>query len=351
MSRHMRIALFVASLAIAGCSSSTGPNVPATTTHVGLVANPTDFTFPDSIGSALLTARATGASFQMITPLWNEIEATPGTIDVANLRLVLQVYRSVGFASFVNLRPVDTISRGTPSDLAATAWDDPAMIARWDVALDSLIALAQENPQIALAMGNEVDGYFSAHPAELPAYVALYRHSLARLHAELPGVPIGVVTTTPVGNPNAWVGDTLNAYSDIVLYTYYPIDQASDFQQRMPSTFEPDVAQMRARARALGKPIGFTEMGYASSAACNGTPAAQADFTRRFKRYFRSTARSEVLFADYFLMTDWSSGTLQSLFNYYGFVTPGFAGFLGSLGLRDTVGGSKPAWDAWKSTP
>lgn len=68
-------------------------------------------------------------------------------------------------------------------------------------------------------------------------------------------------------------------------------------------------------------------------------------------RYFRRTPRSEVLFADYFLMTDWSSGTLQILFNYYGFVSPGFSGFLGSLGLRDTVGGSKPAWEAWKSVP
>ena len=174
--------------------------------------------------------------------------------------------------------------------------------------------LARENPQIALAIGNEVDGYFSSNPSEFPAFVRFYRHSLARLHAALPGVPVGIVTGAPVGNPAAWIGDTLNAYSDIVLYTYYPFDNGTDFQHRPPSTFEPDIAMMRSRARALNKPLAFTEIGYASSAACNSTPAAQADFVRRFKTYFRATPRSEILFANYFLMTDWSSGTLQHLY-------------------------------------
>ena len=106
---------------------------------------------------------------------------------------------------------------------------------------------------------------------------------------------------------------------------------------------------MRSRARALNKPIAFTEIGYASSPACNSTPAAQADFVLRFKRYFRATSRSEILFANYFLMTDWSSGTLRHLFDYYNYVSPGFAGYLGTLGLRDTLGAPKPAWEAWRS--
>ena len=120
-----------------------------------------------------------------------------GAIDVSNPRLYLQVLRALGFASFVNLRPVDTTRRGTPSDLSSVAWDDPEMLERWDAALDSLIVLASENPQIAIAIGNEVDGYFSSHPSEFPAFVRFYRHSLARLHAALPGVPVGVVTGHP----------------------------------------------------------------------------------------------------------------------------------------------------------
>ncbi|NOT35465.1 MAG: hypothetical protein HOP12_15070 [Candidatus Eisenbacteria bacterium] len=284
----------------------------------------------------------------MITPLWNEIENVPGALNVSNQRLYLQVFRAFGFTSFVNLRPVDTNQRGTPPDLAGLAWDDPTMLARWDVALDSLIELVRETPQIALAVGNEVDGYFSSHLSELPAFIRFYRHSLARLHAALPGIPIGIVTGAPVGNPDAWIGDTLNAYSDIVLYTYYPFDAGTDFQHRLPATFEPDMAQMRSRARALNKPIAFTEIGYASSPACNSSDAAQAEFVRRFKTYFRAVPRSEALFANYFLLTDWSSGTLQILFDYYRFVSPGFAGYLGTLGLRDTLGAPKPAWEAWK---
>ena len=41
-------------------------------------------------------------------------------------------------------------------------------------------------------------------------------------------------------------GDTLNAVTDLVVYTYYPFQPASDFQHRPPSTFEPDMSAMLA---------------------------------------------------------------------------------------------------------
>jgi hypothetical protein len=37
------------------------------------------------------------------------------------------------------------------------------------------------------------------------------------------------------------------------------------------------------------------------------------------------------------------------LFGYYGFVSPGFSAFLGGLGMRDSLGAPKPAWDAWRN--
>ena len=126
---RLPIALLVASTAVLGCSgSATRPSVPATTTHVGLTANPSDFTLADSIGSRSRPRSPPGVSFQMTTPLWNEIESTPGVVDIANQRLYLQVFRALGFASLVNLRPVDTTQRGTPSDLSSRAWDDPVML-------------------------------------------------------------------------------------------------------------------------------------------------------------------------------------------------------------------------------
>jgi hypothetical protein len=152
-----------------------------------------------------------------------------------------------------------------------------------------------------------------------------------------------------VTNPNAWVGDTLNAYADLVVYTYYPFQPASDFQHRPPSGFESDMNAMLARAGA--KPLGLQEVGYSSSPANGSSPAAQADVVRRFRAFAAATPRSRLLFANWFLMTDWSTATVNTLTGYYGATSPGFRAYLGNLGLRDSLGVPKPAWNAWRGLP
>lgn len=334
-------------LALVGCSDDgpTQPGAPAKA-YVGISANPSDFNFPDSIGSAILTARATGANFMQNGELWSTLEPSPGAIDVRSVRQSLPILSAIGFATYYNLRIVDTNNRGTPGDLAATAWDDPAMIARVDAVLDSLIDVFELAPPVAFAFGNEVDVYFSAHPGELAAFRSLFQHARARVRTRLPDLPVGTCTTSPVLNAYAWVGDTLNASADLVIYTYYPFQPATDFVFRPPATLEPDMSAMLARAGS--KPLGLQEVGYSSAAVCGSSQAAQAEFVRRFRTWTAAQPRSRVLFANWFLMTDWSSTTLNTLFTYYGGYSPGFAGFLGELGLRDTTGSAKPGWNAWR---
>jgi hypothetical protein len=334
-------------LAFSGCSGH-GPTQPGPSAkaYLGISANPSDFDFPDSIGSAILTARATGATFMQGGDLWRSLEPSTGAIDVGSVRQSLPVLSAIGFATYYNLRIVDTNNRGTPSDLASTAWDDPAMIGRVDAVLDSLITIFELAPPAAFAFGNEVDVYFSIHSGEFAAFRTLFRHARERVRARLPGLPVGTCTTSPVLNPNAWVGDSLNTYADVVIYTYYPFQPATDFVFRPTSTFEPDMSAMLARAGS--KPLALQEVGYSSAAVCGSSQAAQADFVRRFRTWTAAQPRSRVLFANWFLMTDWSSMTLNTLFAYYGAYSPGFAGFLGELGLRDTTGAAKQGWSTWR---
>jgi len=204
-------------------------------------------------------------------------------------------------------------------------------------------------PLLAFSFGNEVDVYLSQHPAELPAFRALLQRQRSRIRAALPGLEVGCCTTSPVANAAAWVGDTLNAYTDIAVYTYYPFIAGSDFIHRPPTTFEPDMAAMLARAG--GRPIGLQEVGYTSSPVNGSSTAAQAETVRRFRAYMASASRGRIRFASWFLMTDWSSATLSQLFSYYGVYSPGFEAFLGNLGLRDSLGTPKPAWAAWRGPP
>jgi hypothetical protein len=340
----------IAIAAIAGCGRP-HPTAPAAADRAlpALLANPSDFHYPDSIASSLAIAVATGACLHAYVPLWSDLEPAPGAIDLSSARLALAVYRAYGLESFVNLRLLDTARRGAPPDLASIAWDDPVMVARVDAIVDSLATLARQWHPVAVALGNEVDGYFEGHPGEFRAFQAVYAREVGRLHAGVPGVRVGIVSTSHSVTPTTTFADSLDRFSDIRLHTFYPLVPGSDFVQRDPASLASELDAIVLRSGA--KPTAFQEVGYSSSAVNNGSPAKQAEFVRRFREWLAAQPRGRVLFASYFLMTDWSSATLTTLYGYYGLVTPGFAGYLGGLGLRDTSGGAKPAWNAWRGLP
>jgi hypothetical protein len=317
---------------------------------LGLVPNPTDESFnnPDSNLAVFNLVKSTGVNLTQSGDLWSTLETSPGSINGQVVRFHAQVFAALGIGQYYNLRIVDTNQRGVPADLAATPWNDPVMLARLDAVVDTVLAVAAHWPFVALSIGNEVDGYFGqpAHQAELPAFRALLQREVARIHAARPGLSVACCTMSPVRNPVAWVGDTLNRYTDVRSYTYYPFVPASDFQHLPPSTLDGDLDAAVARAAT---PVFLQEVGYSSSAACGSSTAAQAEFVRRFRQWHARQSRSRVLGANFFLFTDWTSATLNSLFAYYGATSPGFAGYLGGLGLRDSNGVAKPAWEAWRN--
>ncbi len=330
-----------------GASKSSGPAGPGAPL-LGLVANPVDAAVArgDSNLAAITLAKSTGVNMIQEGDNWHDLEPTPGAIDMARLALRAQVNTALGLAPAHTFRIVDTNQRATPADLAATAWDDPAMFARVDAAVDSILAsMATESP-VMFSLGNEVDAYFGTHSTELPAYVRLLRREIARIHTARPGVPVGCCTQSPPGNPTAWVGDTLNTYTDVRVYTYYPMVNPSDFQFRPPTTLEGDLDGILA---AGPSPVYLQEVGYASSPVCGSSLSAQAEFVSRFRHWHARQSRAKLLGASYFLFTDWTGATLDGLTTYYGFTSPGFRGFLGTLGLRDSSGLAKPAWEAWRN--
>lgn len=349
--RSLLVPFVAAVLAGCGGKSSVGPGA-APGALLGMSSNTSDAafalpTFGDSVLRVLEDAKAAGATVQIRAPQWNRVEPAPGAWNLAEEQLYLDVHRTLGLRTFVNLRIVDTNSRNLPADLAALAWDDPALVARVDVLVDTLAALARRNDVVAVAVGNEVDAYFGLHPGEFAAFLVLYRRAVARFHAAAPGVPIGITTTNPLGNANAHFGDSLNVTSDVVLHTFYDT-QPGGFTQQPAARFDADLEAVVARAH--GRPVAFQEVGYASSPVVGGSLDAQAEAAQRFRTWLGGQPRSRVLFASWFLYTDWSSGTLRTLFDYYGFETSEFGAFLGSLGLRDSLGRAKPAWDAFRRT-
>ena len=349
--RALPLVLAGAALLAAGCSSRSHPVAPAAPGHtwLGLVANAAAGAPPDSFASVFFTARATGVNQLLYGIRWSDFEPAPGVFATSDLRGVVALARTYDMGLYVTLHVLETNQRALPADLAGLGLGDATLLARLDRAVDTLAAVVKGGPVVAFALGNEVDVYCGAHPGEFEDFKRLVAREMTRLHTLLPGVPLGVTTTSPVGNPNAGYGDQLNLHADVAIYTYYPFQPGTDFQHRPPSTFEPDMAAMIARA--AGKPVAFQEVGYSSGAANGSSEAQQADFVRRFRDYVAASLRRDVLFADWYLYTDLDSATVDTLLGFYGYASPGFRGYLANLGLRRADGTPKRAWNAWRGLP
>ncbi|MBI5709525.1 MAG: hypothetical protein HZC42_04360 [Candidatus Eisenbacteria bacterium] len=344
LARAAAVGLLAALALLSGCSKKT-PTEPGGPAHawLGLAPNPAP---GESLNAVLLTLRSTGVNlFYQYTP-WDSFETAPGVYRTSLLSQLVSGVRSLGGATYVNLVIVDTNRRRLPADIAGLAFDDPALVSRLDRLVDSVLAVARRQPLLALALGNEVDVYFSQHAAEFPAFLSLYQREVGRIHSALHGLPVGISTTWDgaSGSRSAWA-DPLNAASDLAIYTYYPFQDGTDFLHRPPSTYATDVAAMRARNP--GKPYALQEVGYSSSAVNAGSDSLQADFVRRFRTHVAGSLASDLLFADWFLYTDLPAAAVDTLIAYYGFDTPGFRAYLGNLGLRHADGTPKPGWSAW----
>jgi hypothetical protein len=333
---------------LAGCGSKGTPTMPGTVArpYLGLVANVAANESPGDYVTALSRIRATGADLQYASFQWD-------TFDISNVRPLVDGLEGVlGYSVYINLATIDTNNDRRPADLQGLAWDDARVAARLDSTVDTLIAVLKKPPQrglVALALGNEVDAYFVTHTSERPAFERLLVHEYARIHAAMPGVPVGVSTISPMGSPNPAIGDSVQAYGDLVIYTYYPFQNGTDFVHKPTTTLDPDFDTMSLRAGA--KRWALQEVGYSSSSANGSSPAAQADFVRRFRARVARESRDHLLFASWFLYSDLSSAVVNQLTVYYGGSSPGFVAYLGNLGLRDTLGVDKPGWTVWTQGP
>ena len=333
---------------LSGCGSKGTPTMPGTTTrpYLGLTANVAANESPGDYVTALSRVRGTGADLQCISFQWD-------TFDITSVRPLMDGLEGVlGYSVYINLATIDTNNDRRPADLKGLAWDDARVMARLDSTVDTLAAVLRKPPQrtlVALALGNEVDAYLAAHTTERAAYERLLAHEYARIRAAMAGVPVGVSSISPMGSPNAAIGDSVHAYGDLVIFTYYPFQSGSDFVHKPTTTLDPDFDTMSMRAGA--KRWALQEVGYSSSAVNGSSPAAQADFVKRFRARVARESRDHLVFASWFLYSDLSSAVVNQLTVNYGGSSPGFVAYLGNLGLRDTLAVDKPGWTAWTQGP
>jgi hypothetical protein len=294
--------------------------------------------------NAIYAAGARGA--QTAAP-WSSLNPTGTTYDltmVSNPYFGLNALAGYGYTSILINIPIVAISARTmPSDIAGLAFNDPTVIVRYHALIDHVVPYLNSSVKY-VALGNEVDTYFSTHTTEWAQYKELIEDARTYIHTLKPNIKVGITTTfdgaTSTQTTNV---ASLNANMDVIILTYYPTDPPN-FTVRAPATVSTDMAAMINISG--GKPLVLQEWGYPSSTVLSSTEQMQADFVTNTFTAWKQYGSSRIPFISFFKRRDWDAAQCTALTN--GQVAgQNFFEFMCSLGLLTNVGTQKLAYSAF----
>ena len=195
-------------------------------------------------------------------------------------------------------------------------------------------------------LGYEVDGYFLAHPDQIPVYGALYSAGRTFVKSLAPAASVGVDFAFDNVHQNSAVFQMFSPYIDHVAFDYYAQD--SSYLERSADAPTKDIPLMVLLA--AGKPIILKEVGYSSGAGAGSSPDQQRAFMSNLFTAMRS-AGGAFKGANVWALQDMPASAVQQIATLYniGSNAP-MISFLGTLGLRDLTGNAKPAWSVFTST-
>ncbi len=296
-------------------------------------------------------AHGAGARGQMTTKQWRELEPTAGNFpakDWQDVEDALNFARAKGLRQFIGIQLINTTQREMPADMALAPFDSAVVKTRLRALLARLIK-GREGRIAYLSIGNEVDAYLRTHGSEWKAYRALYEDAIAYVHQLDPGIQVGVTATADgaMGLSMPEVRE-LNTQSEVVIYTYYPLDFHADgtVHVRDPAVVQGEFKAMLALAG--DKPLVLQEAGYPASPLNDSSEARQADFIRNLFAAWRQ-AGSKVPYLNVFLLHDLTASQCEGLTSYYGSPPSGqasFKAFLCTLGMLQANGTPRLAWSA-----
>jgi hypothetical protein len=294
---------------------------------------------PWAVNKRFHQAVTAGVNYVYLSPKWQDLEPSPGKYVFKDIDFQVKQAEDANLPLVLNLRVIDTANRPIPSDLRDLSFADPRMIERLDRLIDE-ITPHLKGRLAYLLIGNEVDAYFRARPAEITPYLTLF--SAAKLHARTRLNQVATsLTITIDGLPetSGALRPLIDA-GDFFSITYYPLD--ANFKVKDPSVVNSDVEKI---LRAAGnKQVLFQEFGYPSSEKNGSSQEKQARFVANFLDAV-SHHQGRIIGANLLFMCDFSNSVTADLAKSYNMPNAErFSAFLQTLGLFDGNGVPKKSW-------
>jgi len=292
--------------------------------------------------NAVESVRRTGANFFELSLSWSAAEPSPGRYVLEDIAKTARLLRQSGAVLALDLPLVTESARDVPADLVGVAFDDPKLSLRLGHLLDALAPVLLDVQ--TLSLGEAADAHFADKPDELRAYRRLFDGAVQFLHKKAPHLLVGVTTLAPTESPAPEVAAQLHQRSPLLLYIFCPFEKGEPFQQRDPKDLDRDWERLLKSAE--GRPVGFPVVSYSSSPENGSSPARQAEFVQRLRRFLAKADGRKLVFARYVALRDAPEPAGEGV----GAVVPRErkrAFFLALRGLETAAGDPKPAWLEW----
>ena len=316
---------------------------PRTPPALGVALNLEATASPAERQEAVEAVRRTGASFFVLTLSWSQAEPSPHQYVLDDLFRTARLLRQSGAMLQLDLPLVTESARDVSADLADVAFDDSKLSLRLGRLLDAL------GPSLldfqTMSLGDAADAYFAERPEELQAYRRLFDGAVGFLRKKDPHLLVGVATLAPTESPAPEVAALLHQRSPLLLYIYCPFVRGKPFEQRPPEDLDRDWGQLLKGSET--RPIAFPVVSYSSSEENASSPARQAEFIRRMRRFVSRADGRRLLFARYVALRDGKPEAAPGDATGSLVRDAKRAAFMAFRGLETAAGDPKPAWIAW----
>lgn len=292
-----------------------------------------------------------GARGQMTTFHWKALEPQVGnynTQELTSLSDAIDNAISHDMAQFIGIQMINTNQREMPAEFATADFDDPAVIAQFKLLLDRVVTPNAGKIKY-LSIGNEVDAYLRAHPAEWASYKMFFDAAVDYAHTLDPDIQVGVTATAEGALTLSTTQlQQLNENSDVVILTYYPIDFAGDGTVTVRTPQSPAVDFTEMLGFAGDRPLILQEVGYPASPLNSSSENMQSQFIESVFSAWRDNAEN-IPFLNFFVLHDFTAQMCAEFTSYYGAAglanAESFGAYLCTLGLRKDDGTPRAAWD------
>ncbi len=279
--------------------------------------------------SCFQLGRESGMSQVGMYQNWTAVEIAPHTFNMTIFDIANWYYPAKNIALDLTITPIHTNNLEVPSDLVSMPLDNPIVISRFKILLDSIKKHIPSITLSSIVIGSEHDIYFGSDALKWAQFTVFYDSVSKYARKIWPGLKIA--TELKLEGLIAYNNDAqkLNALSDYVGVSYYPLN--NDFTVQPVSVLQKDFAGLVALYPS--KPICFYQFGYPTSPTCKSSEDQQMDFIKQAFALW-DQYHSNIRMIDFTWLHDLSPADVNYYKSYYGVSDTIFLEFIHTLGLR-----------------